>query len=145
MRLGLISDIHGNRPALDAVVAELEKEDLDQIVCLGDVAVGPQPGEALAGIRALDSLNVMGNWDACFLEGMPEAKDEVAPEHVGQFVVDHEKVVLTRPMHLDRCGTIFGFGRVVAGHLEGHDEAGSLVGGGLGDEDVGHYTPTLPI
>ena len=46
MRVGLISDIHGNRLALDAVVAELEKEDLDQIVCLGDVAVGPQPAEA---------------------------------------------------------------------------------------------------
>ena len=40
MRVGLISDIHGNRPALDAVLAELEREDVDQIVCLGDVAVG---------------------------------------------------------------------------------------------------------
>ena len=83
MRVGLISDIHGNRLALDAVVAELEKEDLDQIICLGDVAVGPQPAEALAGVRELECLTVMGNWDACFLEGMPEAKDEV-----GQKLVD---------------------------------------------------------
>ena len=77
MRVGLISDIHGNRPALDAVLAELAREDVDQIVCLGDVAVGPQPAEAIEGIRELGCPVVMGNWDACFLEGMPEVHDEV--------------------------------------------------------------------
>jgi putative phosphoesterase len=77
MRIGLISDIHGNRLALDAVVAELEREGVDRIVCLGDVAVGPQPAEALEGIRELGCPVVMGNWDAAFLEGMPETRDEV--------------------------------------------------------------------
>jgi len=77
MRVGLISDIHGNRPALDAVLAELEREGVDRYVCLGDVAVGPQPEEALAGIRELGCPVVMGNWDAAFLNGMPEMKDEV--------------------------------------------------------------------
>ena len=78
MRVGLISDIHGNRPALDAVLAELEREDVDQIVCLGDVAVGPQPAEALAGVRELDCAVVMGNWDAAFLGEMPEPQNEIA-------------------------------------------------------------------
>lgn len=77
MRVGLISDIHGNRLALDAVVSELEREGVDRIVCLGDVAVGPQPAEALEGIRELGCPVVMGNWDAAFLEGMPEMRDEV--------------------------------------------------------------------
>ena len=110
MRVGLISDIHGNRLALDAVVAELEKEDLDQIVCLGDVAVGPQPAEALAGIRELGCRNVMGNWDACFLDGMPEAKDEVGQKLVdtgewwAQFLSDEDREFMRelRADHHDR-------------------------------------------
>jgi len=77
MRIGLISDIHGNRLALDAVLAELEREEIDQIVCLGDVAVGPQPGESLARVRELGCPVVMGNWDAAFLTEMPPAQDEL--------------------------------------------------------------------
>lgn len=77
MQLGLISDIHGNRLALDTVVEELEREGVDQIVCLGDVAVGPQPAEALQGIRELGCPVVMGNWDAAFLGDMPKPRDEV--------------------------------------------------------------------
>ena len=77
MRLGLISDIHGNLLALDAVLEELEREGVDEIVCLGDVAVGPQPAEALARVRELGCPVVMGNWDAAFISGMPEPKDEV--------------------------------------------------------------------
>jgi putative phosphoesterase len=77
MRVGLISDIHGNRLALDAVLAELEKEGVDEIVCLGDVAVGPQPGEAIERVRELGCPVIMGNWDAAFLGDMPEPHDEV--------------------------------------------------------------------
>jgi putative phosphoesterase len=77
MRVGIISDVHGNRLALDAVLAELEEEDIDRIICLGDVAVGPQPAEAVAGVRDLGCPVVMGNWDAAFLGKMPEPKDKV--------------------------------------------------------------------
>ena len=49
MRIGLISDIHGNRVALDAVLEDIERSGgVDQLICLGDVAVGPQPNESLA-------------------------------------------------------------------------------------------------
>jgi putative phosphoesterase len=77
MRIGVIADIHGNRLALDAVLAELEREDVDQLICLGDVAVGPQPVEALQRVRELGCPVVMGNWDAAFLSGMPEPKNNV--------------------------------------------------------------------
>jgi putative phosphoesterase len=77
VRVGLISDIHGNRLALDAVLGELEREGVEQLVCLGDVAVGPQPAEALACIRELGCPVVMGNWDAAFLGDMPLPRDEV--------------------------------------------------------------------
>ena len=77
MRVGLISDIHGNLHALDAVAADLEREGVDEIVCLGDVAVGPQPAETLARVKELGCRVVMGNWDAAFLGEMPESKDKI--------------------------------------------------------------------
>jgi putative phosphoesterase len=65
MRIALISDIHGNLVALNAVLDALETEAIDQIVCLGDVAIfGPQPREALNTLRQLGCPMVMGNTDA---------------------------------------------------------------------------------
>ncbi len=72
MRLGLISDIHGNLLALEAVLAELEREELDQIICLGDVVAGPRANESLARVRGLGCPVIMGNWDAWSVDGMPE-------------------------------------------------------------------------
>jgi putative phosphoesterase len=72
MRLGLISDIHGNLLALEAVLAELEREKLDRLVCLGDVVAGPRANEALARIRNLECPVILGNWDAWSVDGMPE-------------------------------------------------------------------------
>ena len=37
MKIGLISDIHGNKKALDAVLKQLEKEKIDKIICIGDL------------------------------------------------------------------------------------------------------------
>jgi predicted phosphodiesterase len=82
VRLGLISDIHGNRLALDAVLEELEREGVDEFICLGDVAVGPQPAEALERVRELDCPVVMGNWDAAFLGDMPTPKDKIGEQLV---------------------------------------------------------------
>jgi len=48
MRLAAIYDIHGNLPALEAVLADIEKEGVDWIVVGGDVVPGPMPCETLA-------------------------------------------------------------------------------------------------
>jgi putative phosphoesterase len=74
--LAVVSDIHGNLPALEAVLAELEAEEVDEFICLGDVALGPQPRQTLRRIRALACPVVMGNWDAWILEGFPRASEE---------------------------------------------------------------------
>lgn len=72
MRIALISDIHGNTVALDAVLASLEQRPVDRVVCLGDVATtGPQPREALAVLQALACPMVMGNTDAWLLNPEP--------------------------------------------------------------------------
>lgn len=65
MQIALIADIHGNLAALEAVLAEIERAGVEEIVCLGDVAAtGPQPREVLARVRELGCPMVMGNADA---------------------------------------------------------------------------------
>lgn len=77
MRIGLIADIHGNLVALESVLRELEPEQIDQIICLGDVAaLGPQPREVLARLRELGCPIVMGNTDDWYLNPLPEEDDE---------------------------------------------------------------------
>jgi predicted phosphodiesterase len=69
MPLALVSDIHGNDAALAAVVAELERLGIEQVVCLGDVAQGgPQPAEVLDRLTALGWPVILGNADAFLLE-----------------------------------------------------------------------------
>jgi putative phosphoesterase len=78
MKIAIISDIHGNRTALDAVLADLTAEAPDQIICLGDVVVtGPQPRAALARVRELGCPVVMGNADEWILAPTPfDIEDE---------------------------------------------------------------------
>lgn len=64
MRIAIISDIHGNLVALDAVLDDVQKNGADQIICLGDVAtLGPQPLEVIARIQSLNCPCIMGNHD----------------------------------------------------------------------------------
>jgi predicted phosphodiesterase len=65
MRIGLISDIHGNLVALDTVLVEIYRAGVDQIICLGDLAVmGPQPGDVIDRIRSRGINTILGNTDA---------------------------------------------------------------------------------
>ena len=81
MRIGLIADIHGNSLALDAVLAALDSAGVEQLICLGDVAVfGPDPRGALARLRVLGCPVVMGNTDAWALDPQPHAhRDDETP------------------------------------------------------------------
>ena len=80
MRVALFSDVHGNLVALEALLAELEREAPDATVCLGDVAQGgAQPAECLDRVRELGCPVVLGNADDLLLtldasaeEGDPE-------------------------------------------------------------------------
>jgi predicted phosphodiesterase len=62
MRLAVISDIHGNLEALEAVLADIESQGADQIVCLGDcVGYGPEPENVINEIRRRNIATVIGN------------------------------------------------------------------------------------
>jgi len=64
MRLAIVSDIHGNLTALEAVIADLKKTSPDLVVHGGDVVVGgPRPAEAIDRVRELGWAGVVGNTD----------------------------------------------------------------------------------
>jgi predicted phosphodiesterase len=81
MRVALISDMHGNAVAFDAVLAELERAHVDEIVCLGDVAQGgAQPAEVVDRLRTLGCRCVFGNSDEFLLTLDPEESGESPDE-----------------------------------------------------------------
>ena len=68
MRVLVISDVHGNLAALEAVLAEPH----DAVVCLGDlVGYGPEPGACARRIRIEAGLVLQGNHDRALGEGVP--------------------------------------------------------------------------
>ena len=63
MRVAALYDVHGNLPALEAVLAEVARESVDAIVCGGDVCAGPMPQECLERLHAAAAVFVRGNAD----------------------------------------------------------------------------------
>jgi putative phosphoesterase len=63
VRVAALYDVHGVRAALEAVLAEVEREDVDAIVFGGDLLLGPQPAETAALVRTVDASFVRGNCD----------------------------------------------------------------------------------
>lgn len=65
MRLAILSDIHSNIEALDAVLDALTRQKIDRMVCLGDlVGYGADPQAVVTRIRPLVDFTIMGNHDA---------------------------------------------------------------------------------
>ncbi|MBL8801105.1 MAG: metallophosphoesterase family protein [Planctomycetes bacterium] len=64
MRIALISDLHSNREALDAVFADIDGQHVDAVLCLGDVVgYGPEPEYCVDVVRQRCQLCLMGNHD----------------------------------------------------------------------------------
>ncbi len=64
MRYGIISDVHANLAALDAVLAALAAARVDRVLCAGDlVGYGPHPNECVARLADLGVASVAGNHD----------------------------------------------------------------------------------
>lgn len=65
MKIAVISDIHGNMQALNAVLEDIKTENCERIFCLGDLAMaGPEPSAVVNKIREMSDLTVIqGNTD----------------------------------------------------------------------------------
>jgi putative phosphoesterase len=88
MRLAVVSDIHGNLPALEAVMASCKRHGVDQVINLGDCLSGPLlPLETAQFLMEQDWIHLAGNHDHQILSyGTPSCTDvdEVAYEQLGE-------------------------------------------------------------
>jgi diadenosine tetraphosphatase ApaH/serine/threonine PP2A family protein phosphatase len=68
VHIAVVSDIHGNLPALEAVLAAIDREGVDELWCLGDlVGYGARPNECCAAIRTRAATSLCGNHDLAVL------------------------------------------------------------------------------
>jgi putative phosphoesterase len=69
MRIAALYDIHGNLPALEAVLEDVVRADIDQVVVGGDVIPGPMPHESLARLLdlAMPTYFIQGNCEVAVL------------------------------------------------------------------------------
>ena len=82
MRIGIISDIHGNLPGLKACFEALGAEGADQIVCLGNlVQFGPYPSEVIDFVQRNGIDTVQGNCDRAVARGRDSTGDSFENVH----------------------------------------------------------------
>jgi putative phosphoesterase len=82
-RVAAIYDIHGNLPALEAVLSEIDAEGVDRIVVGGDVVPGPMAMETLARLHALEVpvSYIQGNGEVAVLEDVAGTFSGTLPAH----------------------------------------------------------------
>ncbi len=76
MRIAVLADIHGNLPALEAVVRDFTRRGFDAVVNLGDSVSGPLlPVETTQFLMAQDWVHIAGNGERQILAGKPEERN----------------------------------------------------------------------
>lgn len=98
MKIGVISDIHGNIEALQATLKEFDKINVEKIICCGDViGIGVNPEEAVQELikRQKNLIAVRGNHERYLLDGLPETihddKRAMIPDEI-----EHHKWIQSR-------------------------------------------------
>jgi putative phosphoesterase len=82
MRVAAIYDVHGNLPALEAVLQEIRQEKIDHIVVGGDVLPGPMPVETLDRLQDLHAVVhcIFGNGEVAVLQQMAGKEPTRVPQ-----------------------------------------------------------------
>jgi putative phosphoesterase len=88
MRLAALYDIHGNLPALEAVLQDIRQADVDQVVVGGDVLPGPMPRETIACLLDLDIpvQFIQGNGDREVLAQKAGKDTDAVPEQFREVI-----------------------------------------------------------
>lgn len=130
MRVAAVYDIHGNLPALEAVLEEIRAAAVDLIVVGGDVLPGPMPVESLRRLlnRTTPTEFIQGNGEVAVLaasEGndayaLPEQAREVIRWTAEQISGEHRRALASWPKTFRV--EIFGVGRVVFCHATPRNE-----------------------
>ncbi|MCH1625229.1 metallophosphoesterase family protein [Ferdinandcohnia quinoae] len=97
--IAVISDIHGNMTALEAVIENINRRGIETIICLGDlIGKGPNPAAAVDCIREVCEVVVFGNWDEAVQK---ENEWEVMKWHQEQLGEERLAYLGTLPFHYD--------------------------------------------
>ncbi len=100
MKFAVISDIHGNLPALDAVIADAEKENVSGFIFAGDYCIGnPWPDECIARICALERKYAVRGNEELYLKNLVGKDPRTWTD--GQMQVTYWCFRQMRPEHLD--------------------------------------------
>ena len=110
IRVAAIYDIHGNLPALEAVLQDIRQAEVDHVVVGGDVLPGPMPRETLACLLDLDIpiQFIEGNGDRAVREQMAGRETSTVPEQfrgivrwvAQQLHPEHERLLASWPKTL---------------------------------------------
>jgi predicted phosphodiesterase len=89
MKIVVITDVHGNLPALRAALEIIKQDGFDLLIHTGDaIAIGPFPAECLDLLFSIRNARfVMGNHDELFAYGLPQSK----PAWMSNGEFDHQK------------------------------------------------------
>jgi putative phosphoesterase len=130
MRVAAIYDIHGNLPALEAVLQEFHQAEVDCVVVGGDVVPGPMPRETLACLLSLDIpvQFIQGNGEVAVLAQMsgmdpgplPAQALEAVRWNAQQLTPEHQRLLASWPKTLQL--NIDGLGRVLFCHATPRNE-----------------------
>jgi putative phosphoesterase len=83
VKAAIISDVHSNLVALDAILASIDCDKVDLIISAGDlVGYGPYPNEVISRIKGKDVLGIRGNHDLAVLENSVHGMNPMAAEAV---------------------------------------------------------------
>ncbi|HLF13589.1 MAG TPA: metallophosphoesterase family protein [Bacteroidota bacterium] len=110
MRIAIISDIHSNLEALNRALKEIEREKVDEIICLGDiVGYGANPNECVDIVKELSPHVLLGNHDEAAIDLSkteffnPFAR--IAAEWTGDTLTEENKdYIAGLPLILERNG-----------------------------------------
>lgn len=102
MKIALISDIHANMIALEAVLVDIKRQGADEILCLGDVAtIGPQPMQVIRTLMDLNCICIRGNHDAALLNPDAASEYRIAPSLISNLYWCRQKLGNTEYLFLD--------------------------------------------
>ena len=108
MRIAVIADIHGNLPALEAVIADIRCREVDCTINLGDCVSGPLwPREVCDLVMARDDLTIRGNHDR-WVSGPDPARMGASDRYAySQLNQDHRSWLGALPASADMdCGIL---------------------------------------
>jgi predicted phosphodiesterase len=122
--LAALYDVHGNLPALEAVLAEA---DADLILVGGDAVAGPWPAETLDRLRGLGdrALFIRGNADREVIEPPKPAREGGPPPGVMEFIrgqLSEEQLSFLAALPLTASVELEGLGRVLFCHATPRDD-----------------------